>query len=241
MGSTNWEMSRLAGSRIRHIARRLLYRTPLRRMVHKAFFSDLALHTSNFGDLTWLGHPIWQNALDLWALQEAIAEIRPALLLETGTNRGGSALFFAHLFDLMGEGRVVTVDVERMHEREHPRIRFLIGSSLAEDVLTAMRAEAAAADGPVLVVLDSAHGEEHVRAELEHYAPLVTPGSMILVQDGVIDTLPLFARARPGPLGAISAFLDEHPDFRVADRWDERFLISHHPRGWLLRATGADG
>jgi cephalosporin hydroxylase len=64
---------------------------------------------------------IWQNVLDLWSLQEASAHIRPKLPLEPGTNRGGSALFYAHLFDLLGEGRVVTVDVERLHDLTHPR------------------------------------------------------------------------------------------------------------------------
>lgn len=230
------EFVRHARSRVRHHGRNLLYRTPLRGVVHRAFITDLAIHTYNFGSVTWLGNPIWQNVLDLWALQEAIAEIRPAVLLETGTNRGGSALFFAHLFDLMGYGRVVTVDVERMHSLEHPRIRFLIGSSVDDEVVGAMRDAAVAADGPVLVVLDSAHDEEHVSAELRHYAPLVTPGSLILVQDGVIDTLPLFEEFRPGPLPAIRSVLSEHPEFEVAQRWDRRFLISYHPSGWLRRS-----
>jgi cephalosporin hydroxylase len=214
----------------------LFYRTPLRRALHRAFFTDLVIQSLNFGNVTWLGHPIWQNVLDLWALQEAITEIRPAVLLEAGTNRGGSAMFFAHLFDLIEHGRVVTVDVERMHSLEHPRIRFLTGSSVDDDVLAVMREETAAAEGPVAVVLDSAHSEEHVSVELRRYAPLVTPGSFILVQDGVVDTLPLFKRARPGPLPAIRSFLSEHPEFEVDERWDKRFLISHHPCGWLRRS-----
>lgn len=230
-------LSRHARSRWRHHGRNLLYRTPLRGVIHRAFFTDLVLRTENFANVSWLGQPVWQNVLDLWALQEAIGEIRPAVLLETGTNRAGSALFFAHLFDLIGAGRVVTVDRERMHSVEHPRIRFLIGSSLDDEVLEAMRGEAAGAGGPVLVVLDSAHGEEHVGAELRHYAPLVTRGSLILVQDGVIDTLPLFKRARPGPLPAIRGFLAEHPEFELAREWDRRFLITHHPCGWLRRVS----
>ena len=61
--------------------------------MHRLFFEELVQKTNNFGDVTWLGNPIWQNVLDLWTLQEAMAQIRPSVVLETGTNRGGSPCF----------------------------------------------------------------------------------------------------------------------------------------------------
>jgi cephalosporin hydroxylase len=205
--------------------------------LHRRFATDLIRHTDNFGDVKWLGHPIWQNVLDLWSLQEAIAEIRPALLIETGTNRGGSALFYAHLFDLLNNGRVLSVDVARLHSLEHERAEFLIGSSVDPEVLDVLRQRAREADGPVMVVLDSDHSEAHVLAELRAYSPLVTPGSLILVQDGVIDTLSIFATTRPGPLKAIKSFLAEDDRFEVDSRYDKRFLVTHHPSGWLRRSA----
>jgi cephalosporin hydroxylase len=218
----------------------LLARVPRRpvgthKRLHRRFATDLIRHTDNFGAVTWLGHPIWQNVLDLWSLQEAIAEIRPALLLETGTNRGGSALFYAHLFELLGHGRVVSVDVARMHSLEHERAEFLIGSSVDPEILGVLRQRVQEADGPVMVVLDSDHSRAHVLAELRAYAPLVTPGSLMLVQDGVIDALPIFATTRPGPLKAIETFLVEDGRFEVDSRFDRRFLVTHHPSGWLRR------
>lgn len=203
----------------------------------RSFFRSLVQQTDNFGTVTWLGHPIWQNTLDLWLIQEAISEIRPGVLLETGTNRGGSALFYAHLFDLIGRGRVVTVDVERMHDLSHPRIDFLLGSSVSAPVLERMHEAAEQADGPVMVILDSDHTTPHVAAELEAYAPLVTPGSLLLAQDGVIDEHPMFAVARPGPLEAIHRFLPNHPEFEVDHGYNRRFLITHHPDGWLRRRS----
>jgi cephalosporin hydroxylase len=206
-----------------------------RRWLRTTFFQELIRKTDNYGDVTWLGQPVWQNVLDLWSLQEAIAEIEPAVLLETGTNRGGSALFYANLFDLLGRGRVVTVDIESMHSLEHPRVDFLIGSSIDEEILATMRSAAEAADGPVMVVLDSDHSAAHVLNELRAYGPLVTPGSMMLVQDGVIDTLPMFSGYRPGPLAAIEAYLTEVPGFGIDTRFDRRFLVTHHPSGWLRK------
>jgi cephalosporin hydroxylase len=217
---------------------RLVFREHL---VREEFFRRLITRTRNFGDVEWLGQPVWQNVLDLWTIQETIHEVGPELLIESGTNRGGSALFYAHLFDLLGRGRMVTIDVERMHDLSHPRITFLIGSSTSDEVVGRVRREAAAAQGPILVILDSDHSMAHVRRELELYTPLVTPGSFCLVQDGVIDTLESFAPGRPGPLPAIEDFLKSHPEFMVDRDRCERFLISHHPRGWLRRLVDARG
>ncbi|MDQ6605743.1 MAG: cephalosporin hydroxylase family protein [Actinomycetota bacterium] len=207
--------------------------------VDEQFFERLVEKTDNFGRLKWLGQPIWQNLLDLWTIQETIWEVRPALLVETGTNRGGSAYFFAQLFELMNHGRVLTYDVEKLHDLSHPRIEFVLASSTGADAYS--RAERAAAEcgGPVMVILDSDHGQENVTAELELYSGLVTPGSYILVQDGVIDTLPMFAAARPGPLPAIHSFLSAHPEFELDRVRSERFLVTHHPDGWLRRCHPA--
>jgi cephalosporin hydroxylase len=145
------------------------------RAISYLFYRELIRSTGNFADVKWLGVPMWQDVTDAWLMQEAIAEIKPALLIETGTNKGGSALFYANLFDLLGHGRVVTVDMERMHELEHPRAEFLIGSSTSDEIAGQIRERAERAAGPVMVVLDSDHAEDHVRRELELYAPLVTP------------------------------------------------------------------
>jgi len=199
------------------------------------FHAALIRHTRNFGDAQWLGVPIWQNVLDLWTVQEVITRIRPALLIETGTHRGGSSLYFAHLFDLLGRGDVVTIDTQRLHTLSHPRVRYLVGSSTSDGVLREVRRCVLDARGPVMVILDSDHSEPHVSRELECYAPFVTRGSYLLVQDGIIDTLPVFARDRPGPLGAIRAFVRDNAEFEIDDALCSRFLLSHHPKGWLRR------
>jgi cephalosporin hydroxylase len=203
--------------------------------IRALFFRDLIRKTKNFGNTSWLGHPILQNVLDLWTIQETIFSVRPSLLIECGTNRGGSSFFYANLFDLLGEGQVVTIDVERLHQLSHPRIDYLIGSSTSPDIVIWVRKKAAATSGPVMVILDSDHTEGHVRRELDSYASLVTPGSYLLVQDGVIDTLRVFRPGRPGPLRAIEDFLRSNDDFEIDSERCKRFLITHHPSGWLRR------
>ncbi len=85
------------------------------------------------------------------------------------------------------------------------------------------------------MILDGDHKCDHVRRELECYTPFVTPGSYCLVQDGVIDTLSIFSDDRPGPLLAIEDFLESTDLFEVDRERCERFLITHHPKGWLRR------
>ena len=62
-------------------------------------------------------------------MQEAIFDAAPELIIECGTNRGGSAFFFATLFDLMQKGRVVTIDVEKLHDLSHARVDWIIGDN----------------------------------------------------------------------------------------------------------------
>ena len=51
------------------------------------------------------------------------------MIIETGTWRGGSAYYFASLFDMFGKGRVLTVDIEKYDVPRHDRITYFIGSS----------------------------------------------------------------------------------------------------------------
>ena len=204
-------------------------------MVNTLFMEQLIAKTDDFSNITWLGKPIWQNTLDLWVIQETIWEIQPELLIECGTNRGGSAYFFAQLFDLIGKGRVVSIDIEKLHDLTHPRIEFIIGDSKSEHVINQAREAASSANGPVMVILDSDHSAAHVSEELELYSSCVSPGSFVLVQDGLVDVLDLWPSAGPGPLVAIKDFLEHHPEFEVDTERCERLLITHHPMGWLKR------
>lgn len=222
--------------------RRAWYKRKLDEWAAQRFFGRLIKRTNNFDSVRWLGQPVWQNVLDLWTIQQTIAETRPDAIIETGTNRGGSSLFFAHLFDLMHaadssySGHVLTIDIERLHALAHPRVTFLIGSSVDAPVLQQVRDWLAAHNARrVMVILDSDHSKDHVARELEAYTPLVSPGMYLLCQDGVLDTLPLLKSPRAGPLPAIREFLARHPEFEVDHERCDRFIITTHPLGWLRR------
>lgn len=198
-------------------------------------------------NFSWLGRPIIQYPQDLIALQEIIWADKPDLIVETGIAHGGSAIFYASLLQLLGgDGRVVAIDIDiRRHNREaierHPvagRIVLLEGSSVDPQIVDAVR-DQARGRSRVMVVLDSLHTHEHVRAELAAYAPLVRRGAHLVVLDTVIEQLPeRVIGDRPwgpgdNPLTAVQEFLRSNDRF-VRDREiEDKLLISVAPSGYL--------
>jgi cephalosporin hydroxylase len=144
----------------------------------------------------------------------------------------------ATICDLLGSGRVVTVDTRKAERPSHPRITYLIGSSVDGAVVDRVSA-AIKPDQSVMVVLDSDHGEEHVAAELRAYAPLVSEGQYLIVEDTNVNGHPVFPEHGPGPMEAVQAFLQEPigQDFEV-DHSCERFFLTMNPGGFLKRTAG---
>jgi cephalosporin hydroxylase len=181
----------------------------------------------------FLGVPVWKSPLDLWLYQELIHELRPDVVIEAGTKFGGSAYYFARLFDLIGHGQVITVDVEEQPGRpEHPRITYLNGSST--DPALAEHITGLVGDGKPLVVLDSAHRRDHVLAELRLWSPHVPVGSYIVVEDGHADGHPVTTRIGRGPWDAVERFLAENDAFEI-DESKHKFFMTFNPRGYLRR------
>src|SRR5262249_55726191 len=98
----------------------------------------------------------------------------------------------------------------------------------------------------VLVILDSNHTKAHVLAELEAYAGLVTPGSYIIVADGVMEDLTAVPGGQPGwswdnPKRAALEFLQGHREFvleRPAPPFNEGKVtepVTYWPSAYLKR------
>jgi cephalosporin hydroxylase len=80
------------------VGRRLRDRTPPAGRVADAFhrrWYDAGEAGGTWKATTFLGVPTWKLPLDLWVCQELVWELRPGLIVETGTAHGGSALYLA--------------------------------------------------------------------------------------------------------------------------------------------------
>src|SRR5689334_11886339 len=56
--------------------------------------------------------PMLRLPEDMIRIQEIIWRLRPDVIIETGVAHGGSLVFYASLFEAMGNGRVIGVDVD---------------------------------------------------------------------------------------------------------------------------------
>jgi len=199
----------------------------------------------------WMGVPLEKSPLDLWVYQEIIFDLKPTVIIETGSWQGGSGLYFAHLCDLVGRGKVLSIDVrspmgapEGMRPPPHKRLTFHEGSSVEGSTLDVVRAflKRHQKGGHVLVTLDSDHSPEHVAAELDAYTPFVTPRSYCVVEDvncgdGTTDVVrrPIVNERwapRGGPGAALDAWLPAHPEFEE-DVFCSHYLVTFH--SWLKR------
>ncbi len=172
--------------------------------------STIPKYSYNF---SWLSRPIIQYPQDMVAMQELIWQVKPDLIIETGIAHGGSLILSASMLAMIdyceaaeagktlnpkaSRRRVLGLDIDiRVHNRAaieaHPmahKIDMIHGSSIAPDIIAKVHEHAKGYEC-ILVCLDSHHTHEHVLAELEAYAPLVSPDSYCVVFDTIIEDMP---------------------------------------------------
>ncbi|MGH9675017.1 MAG: CmcI family methyltransferase [Bryobacteraceae bacterium] len=148
-----------------------------------------------FGNLSWLGAPIQICPFDTWVMQKLLWELRPDVIVETGT--------------------------------------YLAGSSTSSEIVARIRQSIKSGE-KVIVFLDSDHRAPHVAEEIRLYAPLVTPGSYLIVEDTQFNGHPVLPKFGPGPREAVDGFLGSNRDLEP-DRSREKFGMTFNPRGYLKR------
>jgi cephalosporin hydroxylase len=234
------------------------------------------IRTAYSYNFEWLSRPIIQYPQDMVAMQEIIWRVRPDLVIETGIAHGGSLIYSASLLALLDYcdaavsgttidprvpvRKVLGIDIDiRPHNRQaiesHPmasRIAMLQGESTDPEIIDEVH-KIASGYQRIMVCLDSNHTHDHVLAELQAYAPLVSGGSYCIVFDTVIEELPATLLGdRPwakgnSPMTAVASYLSAIAEQRVEARdgkplafeidttIDSKLLISVAPRGYLQR------
>jgi cephalosporin hydroxylase len=222
-------------------------------------------------NLTWLGRPILQVPQDIYAVQEIIWNVRPDLIIETGVAHGGSLMMSASMLAMLdycdavtagtsldpkaSARKVIGIDIDiRAHNRSaieaHPMshmITLLQGSSVSNEVVSQVNAIASQYK-KVMVFLDSNHTHEHVLAELEAYAPMVSLDSYCIVFDTGVEDLPDTDCAdRPwgkgnNPKTAVWEYLkhckatgDNAAQFAIDKQIEHKLAITGSPDGFLKR------
>ena len=199
---------------------------------------EAAMQTWQITD--WRGVPVLKPPTDMWIYQELITKIKPTVIIETGTWAGGSALFMRDVMKLNNqEGTIITIDIteERFHplfkdilqaslgEDELQQILWMNGRSISEEVVEAVKCCIDPSDR-VMVILDSDHSYENVSKELECYAPLVTKGSVLVIED---------TSNCPDALRAVQDWYFENRGAFKMDVTCEKFMLTFSRDGFYER------
>jgi cephalosporin hydroxylase len=135
---------------------------------------------------------------------------------------------------------VVTVDIDRLHDGTEGAlpICYIQGSSV--DPKTFDEVASVVAGRRAMLILDSAHSVDHVAAELELFAPIVSSGCYLICQDTFIGGHPVVVHdldpqhGPEGPWPAVQSFVEAHPEFSIDHEREPMFTFCTD--GYLLRS-----
>jgi len=216
--------------------------------LHKSSNEWLKVSAENKIDyeLKWLGVPIIQTAEDIVLMQELIFKVKPDFIIETGIAHGGSLIFYASLFEILGKGKVIGVDIDiREHNRQviesHPlfkRIELVLGNSVAEETINKIK-QMVPNTAKTIVCLDSNHYKEHVFEELKTYQSFIDLHSYIVVFDTVTSSLAKSGVCHEsyidnGPMEAVDDFIEINSNFIIDKDFNKLYTSTSHD-GYLKR------
>ncbi len=170
------------------------------------------------------GVPMIKSPFDYTIYQMLIWELKPDLIIEIGTNLGGSALYFANILDALYNGVVHSIDIIDLVEDEkvknHPRIKRFFGGYQSYDLSNAYHYK------NILIIDDGSHMYQDVKDALIKFNHLVSMNSYFIVEDGIIDELGLGKVYDGGPNRAIRDFLADNPSFEIDLKWTNFFGVN---------------
>ena len=182
---------------------------------------------------TWNGHSLRKFPSDCLAIQKLLCRCRPQGVVELGTQNGGSALFVSSFAPLAGIDAIVSVDLDNLEKPQIPIAQFITGDSGSPE--TVAKVKAAVGNRTCSVIVDANHHAEFVDKELLHYAPLVSPGQALIMEDTHVDVLNFRKfREHGGPLRSIQKYMPQHPDLELAPEI-EPYLTTNFFGYWVRR------
>lgn len=187
-------------------------------------------------NVTYKGIPAVKCPFDYVLYQMLIWKLKPELIIEIGTFKGGSALYLADLLDLNGRGEIHSIDLPEGNEvdplvTEHHRIKiFRKGFKNYDfDLLFGYK--------KIMVIEDGSHMYADTLEALNLFAPFVTKDSYFIVEDGIVTELGKEQQFEGGPQKAIKEFLETNHGFIIDRKYCDFFgpNATFNVNGYLKR------
>jgi cephalosporin hydroxylase len=185
--------------------------------------------------VTYRGIKAIRCPFDYVIYQMIVNEVKPDLIIEIGTSEGGSAIYLADLMDASDiQGEIHSIDITSKAEQNvkiNSRIKLFTNGWENYDINLATKFKT------ILIIEDAAHTYECTIGALEKFNKLVSLGSYLIVEDGIIDDLGMSKEFNGGPLRAIKEFLPKHPEFIIDRKWCDMFgrNATFNVNGYLKR------
>lgn len=185
--------------------------------------------------VTYRGVPMLKCPFDYVMYQMIISELKPDLVIEIGTNFGGTSLYIADLMEAIGHGEVHTIDIEdRVNNvvKQHPRIKFFTNGWKKYDLNDNVR------DFQKIIVIDDAsHIYEDTLETIKTFSKIIPVGSYLIIEDGIVTRLKRAGLLNGGPLRAINEFLKTNDDFVIDNKLCDMFGkdTTFNTNGYLKR------
>lgn len=184
--------------------------------------------------VTYKGVPCIKCPFDYVLYQMIIDEVKPELIIEIGTNKGGSTLYLADLLELQGKGLIHSIDITdgcSQLVKDHPRISLFYQGWENYDLAKVSKYS------KVLVIEDGSHYYQSTLGAIQKFSKVVTLDSYLIVEDGIIDALGLKKEYQGGPVKAIEEFLNSNSEFIIDPKWLNFFGTSatFNTKGYLKR------
>lgn len=186
-------------------------------------------------NITYKNIKAFRCPFDYVLYQMILFEVKPDLVIEVGTSFGGGALYLADVLENIGHGIVHTIDIKNLSDaslKKHKRIR------LFTEGWEKYNLKETKGFNKILVIEDASHIYEDTLGSMYKFAPVVTPGSYLIVEDGIIDELGLSKeKYHGGPLRAIREFMKKNDNFIVDRKWCDFFgaNATFNVNGYLKR------
>lgn len=171
---------------------------------------------------------------DYLIYQMIISEVKPDLIIEIGSRKGGGAYYMADLLNNIGKGKVHTIDIVDDIDskvRNHPRIDFFYDGWSGYDLSNTEGYES------ILIIEDGSHTYEDTIGILDKFSKIVSSNSYFIVEDGIINKLGIEEKYNGGPLRAIREFLPNNKEYIVDRKWCDMFgkNATFNVNGYLKR------
>lgn len=193
------------------------------RIIPKVEKVKLSLDGLNRGhhQVTYKGVKAIRCPFDYVIYQMLIGEVRPDLIIEIGSHQGGGAMYLSDLmkaYDIDGEVHTIDItDDARKNLLTYSNVKFFNTGVENYDLENTKNFK------KILVIEDAAHTYECSKAAMNKFASVVSVGSYLIVEDGIVNELGIEKEYGGGPLKAIREFLPAHPEFIVDRKWCDMF------------------